>query len=165
MTTFFKDTEDPDSGEHPRLKKPVVKSDNDEFPTWMVVLGLLAVIAVVGLIAILAANIFFGGNDAPDEELRVRAESVLEARFKDTSDDVGPLQELTVRYEGDILVVDWVQGETVQKECTAPVLVSEDGQSFGIAPFEAVPLDQLGTAEAHCVTTSGLVYGLPMSEE
>lgn len=126
--------------------------------TWVLVIA--AVVVVVALVAFIASR---GDNGEAEREMtRVKAEAVLRARFNDTDPGVGPLVSMSVTYKGDQLVATWTQGEVQQKRCTAPVLVSDDGQSFGIASFEAVPFERQDSAPATCVSTEGLQYGLPL---
>lgn len=128
-----------------------------------------AIMVVVALIVIaVIAGVFIatrGDDGAADREVtRSKAEAVLRARFNDTSASVGPLQTIKVEWVGDQLVATWTQGEAAQKRCTAPVLISANGQNFGIAAFEPVPFDKQSAAPANCVVTAGLEYGFPLEE-
>ena len=129
---------------------------------------IITVFAVIGAIFIALITILvFGGGDDSNEELRLKAEAVLSARFNDTNaDSFGPLESLVVNWEGDHMVATWVQsGPGSTKQCSAPVLVSPNQQQFGIAPFEAADLNNLDSAESKCIITTGLGFGLPLEEE
>ena len=130
------------------------------------ILALAIVMALVFVAVVIGVFIATRGDDgtAEREATRSKAEAVLRARFNDTSASVGPLQTITVKWEGDQLVATWTQGENAQKRCTAPVLIGADGQNFGIAPFEAVPFDKQVAAPANCTVTAGLEYGFPLEE-
>lgn len=136
--------------------KPPARQGNSATYIWVIAISL---VVCLGLAAFLAMR----GDSGHSEETRAKAEAVLKARFNDTNPGVGPLKSLSVTWKGDQLVATWTQGENAQKRCTAPVLVSPDGQSFGIAAFQAVPFDKQDSAPATCVSTEGLQYGLPLS--
>ena len=124
-----------------------------------------AVVLIGSFIAISAFLMWVGYSSTRDDgntELRDKAQAVLEARFNDTSSAVPDLVAMDVYWQGDQLMVDWVQGFTVQKMCTAPVLISEDEQQFGIASFEAVPFAEQANVDATCIVTQGLEFGLPL---
>jgi len=128
----------------------------------------LLICSMVIIACCLAAYLAFFGQDNGSEATRLKAEAVLEARFGDTqAEQFGPLEELEVTWTDDnSMTVRWVQsGPGSTKECFSPVLVSEDGQQFGIAPFEAAPLNGLTSAPQRCIVTTGLVYGLPLNFE
>lgn len=121
-------------------------------------LGIVVVLA--GIVLVIVSQ----RDTTHPEETRAKAEAVLKARFNDTMKGQGvpELKSMSVTWKGDALVATWTQGEAAQKRCTAPVLVSPDGQSFGIAAFQAVPFDKQDSAPATCVSTEGLQYGLPL---
>lgn len=165
-------TREPISGEIP-VPSWVNQAENEEISSEIPAskpksnLGALVVVGVTIFIAvIIGVFIATRGDDgaAEREATRSKAEAVLRARFNDTSASVGPLQTITVKWEGDQLVATWTQGENAQKRCTAPVLIGADGQNFGIAPFEAVPFDKQAAAPANCTVTAGLEYGFPLEE-
>ncbi len=146
--------------------------DNDDTPnapsnTHKINWGAWAIVAAAMIVATLAITFVItrGDDGAADREVtRSKAEAVLRARFNDTSGSVGPLQTIKVEWVGDQLVATWTQGEAAQKRCTAPVLISANGQNFGIAAFEPVPFDKQSAAPANCVVTAGLEYGFPLEE-
>lgn len=157
---------DVEAEEESNIGKSEKSSGNSSFRPGIVVAMIvgatvLTVVAVVGVYLI-------GANKrtvAEREALRSKAEAVLKARFNDTA-SIEPLQSLNVDWGEDkkTLIVTWVEGTQVQKRCKAPVLIgqNENGQAFGIAPFEAVPFDEQGMAEAACTTTAGVEFGLPV---
>ncbi len=146
----------------PSVESPIESPDNNtNRPTrgislkW-IWLGIVVVLAGIVLVVVSQRD------TTHPEEMRAKAEAVLRARFHDTNPGVGPLKSMSVAWKGDGLVATWVQGDVAQKRCTAPVLVGPDGQSFGIAAFQAVPFDKQDSAPATCVSTQGLDFGLPL---
>lgn len=150
-------TRDPQVGQKPITNsKPSQPHPNSNFKwLWLIVAVVLVAMAFLA---------FRPKEDQGPEQLRSKAEAVLKARFNDTMSGKGvaPLKSMSVVWKDDKLVATWVQGDSKQKSCTAPVLVSADQQQFGIATFEAVSFDKQPQAPATCITTEGLEFGLPL---
>lgn len=149
---------------------PTTSGTNDDDPgNGPKILAIVGVVAVV-LVLITGVWLLTRGDDGEAQRLqqreqtRSKAEAVLKARFNDTNPTVGPLQVMVVKWDGDTLVADWIQGDTAQKKCHAPVVIGADGQSFGVEKFSPVPFANQDKAKATCVATQGLDYGLPMGK-
>ncbi|MBI2798607.1 hypothetical protein HYX70_04975 [Candidatus Saccharibacteria bacterium] len=127
---------------------------------------ILAIVGVVAVVLVLASGLWLltRGDDGEAqraqqrEATRSKAEAVLRARFNDTNPSVGPLQVMVVKWDGDTLVADWIQGDKVQKKCHAPVVIGADGQSFGVERFDPVPFANQDKAKATCVATDTTAF-------
>jgi hypothetical protein len=134
-------------------------------PNWLrKLLNIWVLVMVVAITTgILVAIVLFRWNNERNERaaLADKAEAVLTARFIDN--DVDDLVSMEVRVDDDNLVASWTTGRgNNQKTCTALVQVSKDEQLFGIEPIKQLSFSKQDTADAYCVQTAGLKYGLPL---
>jgi len=133
--------------------------------TWLLFLvaGLSVSIGIFWLMSVVLGG---QGEDTSNEDLRLKAEAVLEARFNDTqAESFGPMVTLRVAWESDKMIATWVQSTPQgSKECVAPVVMSADEQSFGIEPFVSAPLPGMADTIPRCIISTDLVFGLPLEE-